>query len=139
MPALLTAIIITCGAMKGPDTILVCRAQVYHGAYNEPAACSQTAQELAQQFERNLIADGRITRTQSYGECVAAADTDAAVSYLPQYMRDDMGAFSSKVVQFDMVDGVAVERTQGKPAKKFNKEGYEHGSRKNQEGRPAIS
>ncbi len=128
MPALLTALVITCGALKGPDTILVCRAQVYHGAYAEPAVCSQTAQELAQQFERNMVADGRLTRTQSYGECVAAADTDAAVSYLPQYMRDDMGAVSAKVVHFDMVDGVPVERTSGKataekaPAKKFNKE-----------------
>lgn len=119
MPALLTAIVITCGAMKGPDTILVCRAHVYHGAYAEPAACSQTAQELAIEFERNLIANGGITRTQSYGECVAAADTDQTVKYLPEFMKQDMGAVSAKVVHFDLVDGVAVEREPEKsPSKK---------------------
>ncbi len=111
MPALLTAIVITCGALKAPDSILVCRAHVYHGAYAEPAVCSQTAQELAIEFERHLAANGGITRTQSYGECVAAADTDAAVSYLPQYMRDDMGAVSAKIVHFDLIDGKPVERT----------------------------
>ena len=117
MPALLTAIVITCGALKGPDTILVCRAHVYHGAYAEPADCSQTAQELALDFEQNLIANGGITRTQSYGECVAAADTDQTVSYLPRFMRHDMGAVSSKVVHFDLIDGVAVERKSA-PVKK---------------------
>lgn len=117
MPALLTAIVITCGAMKGLDQPLVCRAHVYHGAYAEPAACSQTAQELAMDFERNLVAGGTITRTQSYGECVAAADTEQSVSYLPRFMREDMGAFSSKVIHFDLVDGVAVER-KIKPVKK---------------------
>lgn len=110
MPALLTAIVITCGAMKSSSEILVCRAHVYHGAYAEPAACSQTAQELAMDFERNLVAGGNITRTQSYGECVAAADTDQSITYLPRFMREDMGAVSSKVVHFDLVDGVAVER-----------------------------
>lgn len=120
MPALLTAIVITCGALKQPDAILVCRAHVYHGAYAEPAACSQTAQELAKDFERNLVAGDQITRTQSYGECVAAADTDQTITYLPRFMREDMGAVSSKVVHFDLVDGVAVER-QVKPVKKVVK------------------
>lgn len=110
MPALLTAIVITCGALKAPDSILVCRAHVYHGAYAEPATCSQTAQELAVEFERNLVAGGTITRTQSYGECIAAAETDNTITYLPRFMREDMGAVSSKVVHFDLVDGVAVER-----------------------------
>lgn len=110
MPALLTAIAITCGAMKSSSEIMVCRAHVYHGAYAEPAACSQTAQELAMDFERNVVAGGQITRTQSYGECVAAADTDQTVTYLPRFMREDMGARSSTVVHFDLVDGKAVER-----------------------------
>jgi len=121
MPALLTAIVITCGALKAENSPTACRAHVYHGAYNEPAACTQTAQELALEFEGNLVALGTLTKTQSYGECVAAADTDNIVSWLPKFMRQDMGANSTKVVHFDLVDGVAVERGEGKPAKKIVK------------------
>jgi hypothetical protein len=121
MPALLTAIVITCGALKAENSPTACRAHVYHGAYNEPAACTQTAQELALEFESNLVALGTLTKTQSYGECVAAADTDNIVSWLPKFMQQEMGANSTRVVHFDLVDGVAVERVEGKPAKKVVK------------------
>lgn len=121
MPALLTAIVITCGALKAENSPTACRAHVYHGAYNEPAACTQTAEELALEFESNLVALGTLTKTQSYGECVAAADTDNIVSWLPKFMQQEMGANSVKVVHFDLVDGVAVERVEGKPAKKVVK------------------
>jgi hypothetical protein len=121
MPALLTAIVITCGAMKAENSPTACRAHVYHGAYNEPAACTQTAEELALEFESNLVALGTLTKTQSYGECVAAADTDNIVSWLPKFMQRDMSANSVKVVHFDLVDGVTVERVEGKPAKKIVK------------------
>lgn len=120
MPALLTAIVITCGALKGPDATIACRAHVYHGAYTEPAACSQTAQELAVDFERNLVAVGQMRKTSSYGECVSAADDSDVVSYLPKFMRDKMGASSTRVVHFDLVDGVAVERKSA-PTKKVVK------------------
>lgn len=118
MPSLLTAIVITCGALKSSSEILACRAHVYHGAYTEPAACSQTAQQLAMDFERNVIAGGNMTRTSSHGECFSAADTDDVVSYLPKFMTQKMGAASTLVVHFDLVDGVAVERTKSAPAKK---------------------
>lgn len=118
MPALLTAIVIACGALKAENSPTACRANVYHGAYNEPAACTQTAQELAIEFESNLVALGTLTRTKSYGECVAAADTDDIVSWLPKFMQQDMGANSTKVVHFDLVDGVAVERKTAAPSGK---------------------
>ena len=111
MPALLTAIVITCGALKPSPDVLACRAHVYHGAYSEPAACSQNALELAIEFERTLVATGELTRTKSHGECVPAADTAEVVDYLPKYMAQKMGALSTGVVHFDLVDGVAVERT----------------------------
>lgn len=119
MPALLTAVVITCAAMKGAEQPKACTVNIYHGAYVEPVACRQTAQELAIEFEQNLIANGGITRTQSYGECVAAADDEQTVKYLPAFMKQDMGAVSAKVVHFDLVDGVAVERIKEKePIKK---------------------
>ena len=114
MPALLTAIVITCGALKPSPDVLACRAHVYHGAYSEPAACSQNAQALAIEFERNLVEAGSLTRTKSNGECVPAADTAEVVDYLPKYMQTNMGAASGTIVHFDLVDGVAIERT-GKP------------------------
>lgn len=119
MPALLTAIVITCGALKPSPDVLACRAHVYHGAYSEPASCSQNAVELAIEFERTLVATGELTRTKSHGECVPAADTAEVVDYLPKYMQTNMGAASVTIVHFDLVDGVAIERT-GKsvPAKK---------------------
>lgn len=124
MPALLTAIVITCGALKPSPEVLACRAHVYHGAYSEPADCSQNAIELAIEFERNLVAAGELTRTKSHGECVPAADTAEIVDYLPKYMRDNMGAASGSVVHFDLVNGAAVERKPSKAvsSKKFNKE-----------------
>ena len=118
MPALLTAIVITCGALKGPSMPLICRAQIYHGAYTELATCTQTAQELAIEFERNVVAMGSLTRTKSYGECVSAADDADVVDYLPKFMTQTMGAASSVIAHYDLIDGVAVERIQGKPAKK---------------------
>lgn len=117
MPALLTAIVITCGALKSSSEIIACRAQVYHGAYAEPAACGQTAQELAIEFERNIVAAGTMTKTSSHGECVSAADTADVTAFLPQFMREKMGAVSTRVVHFDLVDGVAVERKSA-PVKK---------------------
>lgn len=118
MPALLTAIVITCGALKPSPDVLACRAHIYHGAYSEPAACSQNAQALALEFERNLVAAGSLTHTKSYGECVAAADTGVVVNYLPKYMVQKMGAVSTSVIHFDLVDGVAVERTSGSKSTK---------------------
>lgn len=118
MPALLTAIVITCGALKVPDAPLACRAHVYHGAYSEPASCSQNSIELAIEFERTLIATGELTRTKSHGECVPAADTAEVVDYLPKYMQTNMGAASGTIVHFDLVDGVAVERTGKKTSNK---------------------
>lgn len=110
MPALLTAIVITCGAIKGPLEPLACRAQVYHGAYSELVTCAATAQEMARTFEAAVVADGRMTRTRSYGECVSAADEPEVVSYLPQFMKTKMGAITVAVVHYDLRDGRAVER-----------------------------
>lgn len=113
MPILLTAIVITCGAIKGPLEPVACRAQVYHGAYQEPGYCTQTAQDMARTFEMAILADGRMDRTNSYGECVMAADEADVVSYLPQFMRLRMGADSTAVVHYDLRSGVAVERKTG--------------------------
>lgn len=110
MPALLTAIVITCGALKGPDLPLVCRAQMYHGIYLEPKKCTLTASQLAEQFERNVIASGQLTRTSSYAECSSAADDLEIASYLPKFMQDRFGADSVIVRHLDMIDGKAIER-----------------------------
>lgn len=118
MPALLTAVVITCAAIKGPDQPKVCTANVYHGAYTEPFACRQTAIEMARYFEQAIVNDGRLTNTNSYGECTPAADDVAIVSYLPIFVREQFGAVNIGITHFDLVDGKAIERAKAKKAVK---------------------
>ena len=118
MPALLTAVVITCATMKGPDQPKVCTANVYHGAYSEPSACRDTAVQMAKYFEQAIVNDGRLTNSNSYGECTPAADDDAIVSYLPTFVREQFGAVDIGVTHFDLVDGKAIERAKAKKAVK---------------------
>lgn len=115
MPALLTAAVIVCGAMRTPDAPLVCRAQVYHGIYAEQPECASLSTREAIRLESNVVKSGQLTRTRSHAECFYAADEGSIVFYLPEFMRIHMGAKSSKVVHYDSVDGQMVERKQ--PAK----------------------
>lgn len=118
MPALLTAVVITCAAMKGPNQPKVCTANIYHGAYTEPATCRQGAIELARYFEQVIVNDGRLTDTGSYGECTPAAVDADVLAYLPKFVRERFGAVSVEATHFDLVNGEAVERAKTKKSVK---------------------
>ena len=117
MPALLTAVVIVCGAVREPSAPLACRAQVHHGMYAEQPECSTAASREARRLEQSIVADGQLTRTRSHGECVYAADERDIVLYLPEFMKDKFGAKTSAIVHFDNVDGMAVERKTVKKVK----------------------
>lgn len=110
MPALLTAAVIVCGAFKEPGSPLACRAQVYHGIYAEQPECARLTSQEARRLEQAVVMDGRMTRTRSHGECFYAGDEGSVVFYLPEFMRNYMGAKSVGVVHYDVIDGQAVER-----------------------------
>lgn len=112
MPALLTAAVIVCGALREPGAPLACRAQVYHGIYAEQPECAKLATKEAIRMESAVVKRGELTRTSSHGECFYAADEGSIVFYLPEFMRVQMSAKSSKVVHYDSVDGQMVERKQ---------------------------
>lgn len=107
---LLTAAIIVCGAMRGPDQPLACRAQVFHGIHSEQPICAIRATRVAKRLEAGFIADGQLTRTRSHGECFYASDEGSVVFYLPEFMRIQMGDKSVDVVHYDIVGDEAIER-----------------------------
>ena len=115
MPALLTAVVITCAAMKGAEQPKACTVNIYHGAYVEPVACRQTAIEMARYFEQAIVNDGRMTDTGSYGECTPAAVDAEVVSYLPKFIGERFGAASFSVTHYDLINGEAIERAKTKP------------------------
>lgn len=110
MPALLTAAIIICGALREPGAPLACRAQVYHGIYAEQRACEEGSAIEARRLESAIVMDGRMKRTRSHSECFSAADEGDVAFYLPEYMRTRMGAVSTTVIHYDIMDGEAIER-----------------------------
>lgn len=110
MPALLTAVVIVCGAMPVDNAPLACRAQVHHGIYAEQPECAQASLNEASRLMHNVR--DKLVRTSSHGECFYTADEGSIVYYLPEFMRIHMGARSSSIVHYDQVDGVAVERKQ---------------------------
>lgn len=118
MPALLTAVVITCAAMKDTEQPKVCTVNIYHGAYVEPTVCRQTAIEMAREFEQMIVNDGRMTDTGSYGECTPAAVDAEVVSYLPKFIGERFGATSFDVTHYDLVNGEAIERAKTKPTVK---------------------
>jgi hypothetical protein len=110
MPALLTAAVIVCGALRQPGAPLACRAQVYHGIYAEQPECAKLSTREAIRLEAAVVQAGELTRTSSHGECFYAADEGSIVFYLPEFMKVHMGAKTSAVVHYDLVDGTPVER-----------------------------
>lgn len=118
MPALLTAVVITCAAMKDTEQPKVCTVNIYHGAYVELVTCRQTAIEMARYFEQAIVNDGRMTDTGSYGECTPAAVDAEVVLYLPKFIGERFGVTSFSVTHYDLVNGEAIERAKTKPAVK---------------------
>lgn len=118
MPALLTAAIIVCGALREPGAPLACRAQVHHGIYADQPECAKATSQEARRLEQSVVLGGELTRTRSHGECFYAADEGSIVFYLPEFMEVHMGAKTSVVVHYDNVDGVPVLRADDAKAKK---------------------
>lgn len=110
MPALLTAAVIVCGAMREPGAPLACRAQVYHGIYSELMVCSKASIIEAKRLEQAVVMDGQLTRTRSHSECFYAADEGSIIFYLPEFMRVQLGAKTTNVVHYDIIGGEAIER-----------------------------
>lgn len=110
MPALLTAVVIVCGAMPADNAPIVCRAQVHHGIYAEQPECTKASLSDAALMMHNVR--DKLVRTSSHGECFYTADEGSIVFYLPEFMRIHMGAKSSRVVHYDSVDGQMIERKQ---------------------------
>lgn len=117
MPALLTAAIIVCGALREPGSPLACRAQVHHGLYADQPECAKATSQEARRLEQSVVLGGELTRTRSHGECFYAADEGSIVFYLPEFMKVHMGAKTSTVVHYDNVDGVPVLRKSVKKVK----------------------
>lgn len=107
---LLTAAIIVCGAMPKPNSPLACRAQVYHGLEGKAHECSVSAMKKARATEANFVKAGALVRTRSHAECFYADDEGSIIFYLPEFMRIQLGAKTSEVVHYDLVDGAVVER-----------------------------
>lgn len=117
MPALLTAAVIVCGAMRETNAPLVCRAQVYHGIYAEQPECARRSVKEAIRLETAIVKDGRLTRTSSHAECFYAADEGSVAFYLPEFMMVQMGAKTTEVVHYDSVDGQMIRRKTAKKIK----------------------
>jgi len=107
---LLTAAIIVCGALPAANSPLVCRAQVYHGIEGKHPQCLSDATRMARDAESNFIKVGALVRTRSHAECFYADDEGSVIFYLPEFMAIQLGADSSTVVEYDVVDGAPVMR-----------------------------
>ena len=107
---LLTAAIIVCGALPAANSPLVCRAQVYHGLEGKAQECSVAAIRKARKSESAFVKVGALVNTRSHAECFYADDEGSVIFYLPEFMRIQLGASTSTVVEYDFVDGVPVER-----------------------------
>ena len=110
MSTLLVAAIIVCGALPQENSPLVCRAQVYHGIEGQLADCSLAAIKKARSIEESFVKVGALVRTSSHAECFRSDDEGAVVFYLPEFMQYQLGADSSVVVHYDVIDGAAVKR-----------------------------
>lgn len=110
MSTLLAAAIIVCGALPQDNSPLVCRAQVYHGIEGRLTDCSHAALKKARSVEQSFIRVGALVHTQSHAECSYAEDDGSIIFYLTEFMAVQMGADSSRVVEYDVVEGVPVER-----------------------------
>lgn len=108
---LLTAAIIVCGALPAADSPLVCRAQVYHGIEGKQQECSTAAIRKARETEDSFVKVGALARTRSHAECFYADDEGSVIFYLPEFMAVQLGATSSTVVEYDVVDGAPVMRS----------------------------
>ena len=107
---LLTAALIVCGSLPAANSPLVCRAQVYHGIEGRQQECSVAATRKARITESNFIKVGALVRTRSHAECFYADDEGSVIFYLPEFMAVQLGADSSTVVEYDVVDGAPVMR-----------------------------
>lgn len=107
---LLTAAIIVCGALPAANSPLVCRAQVYHGIEGKQQECSAAAIRKARKTEAAFVKVGALVRTSSHAECVYANDEGSIIFYLPEFMAVQLGADSSTVAEYDVVDGAPVMR-----------------------------
>jgi hypothetical protein len=116
---LLTAAIIVCGALPQPGAPLACRAQVYHGIEGSQPACSAAALNKARSVEASFIKAGALVRTSSHAECFSSDDEGSIAFYLPEFMRIQLGAKTSAVVHYDVIDGAAVERAPDATAKEI--------------------
>lgn len=106
---LLTAAIIVCGALPSKDYALGCRAQVYHGIQAEQKDCAKAVAEDAKDSEEQSAANG-LVRTSSHAECFYASDEGSIIFYLPEFMQSQLGASTSRVVEYDVVGDSIVER-----------------------------
>lgn len=106
---LLTAAIIVCGALPAANSPLVCRAQVYHGLEGKQHECSVAAIRKARSTEASFVKVGALVRTRSHAECFYADDEGAVIFYLPEFMAVQLGASTSTVVEYDVVDGAPVK------------------------------
>lgn len=107
---LLTAAIIVCGALPAANSPLVCRAQVYHGIEGMQHECSVAAIRKARSTEASFVKVGALVRTRSHAECFYSSDEGSVIFYLPEFMAVQLGADSSTVVEYDVVDGTPVMR-----------------------------
>lgn len=106
----LTAAIIVCGALPAENSPLVCRAQVYHGIEGRQKDCSKSAVRKARSTEASFVKVGSLVRTRSHAECFYADDEGSVIFYLPEFMAVQLGADSSTVAEYDVVDGAPVMR-----------------------------
>lgn len=97
---LLTAAIIICGALPQPGSPLACRAQIYHGIVASQSVCVKAATSKARATEANLAKSGQLVRTSSHAECFSADDEGSVVFYLPEFMRVQLGAETTRVVHY---------------------------------------
>lgn len=107
---LLTAAIIVCGALPAANSPLVCRAQVYHGIEGRQHECSVAAIRKARSTESAFKSTGSLVRTRAHAECFYSGDEGAIIFYLPEFMAVQLGADSSTVVEYDIVEGAPVMR-----------------------------
>lgn len=116
---LLTATIIVCGALPAVNSPLVCRAQVYHGLEGKALECSVAAIRKARSIESGFKSTGSLVRTRAHAECFYVGDEGAIIFYLPEFMQVQLGADSSTVVEYDVVDGAPVIRESDAVAKEL--------------------
>ena len=111
MPTMLTAIMIACGTLQSVNSPRVCLAQIYYGIESQQQQeCSAAAIREARSTEELFVTVGSMARTTSYAECFDSTDEGPVFFYLPQFMAVELGADSSTVLEYDVVNGTPVMR-----------------------------